>query len=139
MKPIVKIVTVLAALLAATAPVLAQAPRHAAAPRAIQTEFEGFIAKFRSALKANDSASITAMTHLPFDYTATYPDKAAFLAKGYPAIFTAKTRGCLQRTKAVYGRDGLNNDSYFLICGEDIFVFTRMPNGFVLREIGQND
>ena len=43
---------------------LAQAPKKAVASPALQKEFDGFIAKFRAALKANDSAAVAGMTRL---------------------------------------------------------------------------
>jgi len=44
-----------------------------------------------------------------------------------------------QRGKAVYDRDGENNDNFFIFCGEDIFTFTKTPAGFLFTEIGVND
>ena len=60
------------------APAVAQAPRKATAPAALQSEFDAFIATFRAALKANDAAAVTAMTKHPFE-TGDYPDAAQFL------------------------------------------------------------
>ena len=68
-----------------------------------------------------------------------YSDAAQFRAKAYPELFPAKDRACIQRKKAEYGRDGENNDNYFVICGESIFTFTRTPTGFLLTEVGVND
>jgi hypothetical protein len=126
-----------AALALLAAPAFAQAPKQATASPALQKEFDGFIAKFRAALKANDSAAVASMTRLPFDSSTR--DAAQFRAVAYPRDFTAKTRACLQRRKAVYDRDGLNNDNYFIFCGEEIFVFTKTPAGFLFTEIGMND
>jgi hypothetical protein len=77
------------------------------------------------------------MTRFPFGSNAA--DAAEFRAKIYPDVFNAKTRTCIQRGKAVYDRDGLNNDNFFIFCGEDIFVFTKTPAGFLFTEIGVND
>ena len=44
-----------------------------------------------------------------------------------------------ERSKAVYSRVGKNNDNFFIFCGEDIFVFTRTPAGFLFTEVGVND
>jgi hypothetical protein len=49
---------VLAAALVHLAPAFAQPPKKAVASPALQKEFDGFIAKFRAALKANDSAAV---------------------------------------------------------------------------------
>jgi hypothetical protein len=130
---------VLAAALVHAAPAFAQAPKKAVASPALQKEFDGFIAKFRAALKANDSAAVAGMTRLPFMNDDTIRDATQFHEKVYKRDFTAKNRACLQRGKAVHDRDGENNDNYFVFCGELIFVFTRTPAGFLFSEIGMND
>jgi hypothetical protein len=129
----------LAVALVHFAPAFAQAPEKAAASPVLQKEFDGFIAKFRTALKANDSAAIAGMTRLPFANDEGGRDAAQFRAKVYPRYFTAKNRTCIQRGKAVYDRDGENNDNYFIFCGELIFVFTKTPAGFLFTEVGVND
>ena len=121
------------------APAFAQAPKQAVASPAVQKEFDGFIAKFRAALKANDSAAVAGMTRLPFMQDASTRDAAQFRDKIYKREFTAKKRACIQRAKAVYGRDGENNDNFFIFCGQDIFVFTKTPAGFLFTEVGVND
>lgn len=133
---------VLAAALAQLAPAFAQTPKppkQAVASHDLQKEFAGFIAKFRAALKANDAAAVAGMTRLPFMKDASIRDAAQFREKIYKQDFTAKTRACIQRSRAVYDRDQLNNDNYFIFCGEDIFVFTKTPAGFLFTEIGVND
>ena len=129
----------LAAALTLLAPALAQAPKKPAASPAVQMEFDGFIAKFRAGLKANDAGAVAGMTRLPFEYNGVYRDAAQFRAKGYAAVFTAKNRACVQSGKAVYDRDGENNDNYFIFCGQLIFTFTKTPGGFLFTEIGAND
>src|SRR5215510_14707219 len=129
----------LAAALVHLAPAFAQAPKKAVASPALQKEFDGFIGKFRAALKANDSAAVASMTRLPFEYDGSIRDVAQFRAKVYPLAFTAKNRACIQRRKAVYDRDGENNDNYFIFCGQLIFVFTKTPSGFLFTDVGAND
>ena len=129
----------LAAALAPLAPAFAQAPKEAVASPALQKEFAGFIAKFRAALKANDSAAVAGMTRLPFMKHSSIRDAAQFREKIYKTDFTAKNRTCIRRGKAIYDRDGLNNDNYFIFCGELIFVFTKTPTGFLFTEIGLDD
>lgn len=133
----------LAAALVPLAPAFAQAPmsapKKAVAPPALQKEFDGFIAKFRTALKAIDSAAVAGMTRLPFMKDDSIRDAAQFREKVYKPDFTAKNRACIQRGKAVYDRDGENNDNFFIFCGEKIFVFTNTPAGFLFTEIGAND
>ncbi len=128
---------VLAAALVHFAPAFAQAPKQAVASPALQKEFDGFIAKFRAALKANDFAAVAGMTRLPF--MGSVRDVAQFREKVYKPDFTVKNRACIQRSKAVYDRDQQNNDNYFIFCGDDIFVFTRTPAGFLFTEVGVND
>jgi len=117
----------------------AQAPKNAVASPEVQKEFAAFIAKFRAALKANDSKAVAAMTKLPFMSHTDMHDAATFHEKVYKKDLTAKTRACLQREKAVYDRAPDNSDNYFLFCGEEIFTFTKTPAGFLFTEIGVND
>jgi len=130
---------VIAAALMQLAPAFAEAPKKAVASPALEKEFSGFIEKFRAALKANDSAAVASMTRLPFEHDDSIRDAAQFRAKAYPLTFTAKNRACLQRGKAVYDRDGENNDNYFIFCGDLIFTFTKTPAGFLFTEAGVND
>ena len=130
---------VLAAALVHLAPAFARTPKNAVAPPALQKEFDGFIAKFRTALKAADSAAVAGMTRLPFMNDGSIRDAAQFREKVYKPDFTAKNRACIQRGKAVYDRDGENNDNFFIFCGEQIFVFTNTPAGFLFTDIGVND
>jgi len=130
---------VLAAVLVHAAPAFAQSPKKAVASPALQKEFEAFIEKFRAALKANDSAAVAGMTKLPFQGDAGIREAAQFRAKAYSSTFTAKNRTCIQRGKAVYDRDGENNDNYFIFCGNEIFTFTRTPAGFLFTDVGVND
>lgn len=130
---------VLATALVNLAPVVAQAKDAVASP-AVQKEFDDFIAKFRAALKANDSAAVASMTRLPFMNDNAIRDAAQFGAKTYRTSFIAKNRACIQRGKAVYARDGEKNDSYSVFCGDElIFVFTRTPAGFLFTDISVND
>ena len=121
------------------APAVAQVPKQAVASPALQKEFDGFIEKFRAALKANDSAAVASMTQLPFMNDKAIRDAAQFRAKIYLTSFTAKNRACIQRGKAVYDRDPENNDNYFVFCGDLIFVFTKTPAGFLFTDVGAND
>jgi hypothetical protein len=121
------------------APAVAQTSKKATETPALRQEFEGFITKFRAALKANDPAAVAGMAKLPFMGDPAIADAAQFRAKTYATDFGPKQRTCLQRGKPVYDRDGLNNDNYFIFCGEAIYVFTKTPQGFLLTDIGVND
>lgn len=112
----------------------AQAQR-ARAPSDIQKQFDEFIAKFRVALKANDADAVTGMTRFPF-YWDAMRDAAHFRQNLYAKIFTPKIRNCLARTRSYYDRAQNGDDNFTLICGEDLFLFTRTPAGFLFAEIG---
>ena len=129
----------LAAALVHLAPAFAQASKKAVVSLALQKEFDGFIGKFRAALKGNDSAAVAGMTRLPFMNDGSIRDGAQFREKVYKRDFTVKNRACIQRGKAVYDRDGENNDNFFIFCGQHIFVFTKTPAGFLFTDIGVND
>ena len=129
----------LAAALVHLAPAFAQAPKKAVVSLALQKEFDGFIGKFRAALKGNDSAAVAGMTRLPFMNDGSIRDGAQFREKVYKRDFTVKNRACIQRGKAVYDRDGEDNDNFFIFCGQHIFVFTKTPAGFLFTDIGVND
>lgn len=129
----------LAAALVNVAPAVAAAPKNAVASPALQKEFDGFIEKFRAALRTNDSAAVAGMTRLPFMNDSAIRDAAQFRAKTYASSFTAKNRACIQRGKAIYERDQDKNDSYSVFCGELIFVFTKTPAGFLFTDISVND
>jgi hypothetical protein len=130
---------VLAVALAHAVPAVAEAPKQAVASQALQKEFDGFIAKFRAALKANDSAAVAGMTRLPFENDDAYRDAAQFRAKAYPRYFTAKNRACILRGRAVYDRNQDGNEAYFIFCGQHIFVFTKTPAGFLFTDVSAND
>jgi len=105
----------------------------------VQQEFNAFIKQFRAAIRANDSAAVTALTRLPFFYDHAMRDAAEFRAKVYPAYFTARNRACLQKARGVFDIDGLKNENFFLFCGEQIFIFTKTPAGFLFTDVGLND
>nr|WP_228748058.1 hypothetical protein [Bradyrhizobium sp. BR 10289] len=129
---------VLATALVNLAPAVAQAKDPVASP-AVQKEFDGFIEKFRAALKANDPTAVAAMTQLPFMNDKAISDAAQFGAKTYRTSFTAKNRACIQRSKARYEREEGKTDTYYIFCYEDIFVFTKTPAGFLFTDISVND
>ncbi|PDT89599.1 hypothetical protein CO669_15385 [Bradyrhizobium sp. Y36] len=120
------------------APAVAQANDAVASP-VLQKEFDGFIEKFRAALKANDSAAVAGMTQLPFMNDKEIRDAAQFGAKTYRTSFTPKNRACIQRGKARYEREEGNTDTYSIFCYEDIFVFTKTKAGFLFTDISVND
>jgi len=130
---------VIAALLLQCVPAFAQAPKTAEAHVALRQEFDAFLAKFRAALKANDPAAIAGMTQLPFMKNDHYGDATQFLTMGYPDLFPAKVRRCIANSNADYDRDQEGNDSFLISCGQEIFVFTKTPRGFLFTEVAMND
>ena len=129
----------LATALVNLAPAVAKASQEAVASPALQKEFDGFIERFRAALKANDTVAIAGMTRLPFMNDSAIRDAAQFRAKTYATSFTAKNRACLQRGKALYERAEDKTDTYYVFCSENIFVFTKTPTGFLFTDISVND
>jgi hypothetical protein len=129
----------IAAALLSLAPAAVAAPKEPVASPEVQKEFAVFIEKFRTALKVNDPKAVVGLTKLPFlSHTNEY-DAAAFQAKVYKKEFTAKTRACIQRAKAVYERSPDNSEAYLIFCGEEIFRFSKTSTGFLFAEIGIND
>lgn len=122
-------------LTAASSPALAQRTR---VPADLQKDYDQFIARFRVALKANDAAAVTQMTKFPF-YAGEMRDAAYFQKNLYGKIFPAKIRTCLARGKGVYDRAPNGEDNFTLFCGEDLFLFTKTPEGFRFAEGGVND
>ena len=61
-------------------------------------------------------------------------DKAAFL-KAYPKIFDAKAKACLKKAKPA--SDPLGN--YNVFCGETIYTFSKVGEGYRFSDIGAND
>ena len=125
------------ALVASAAP--QSAPKEAVASPEVQKEFAAFIEKFRAALKANDAKAVAGLTKMPFlSHTDMY-DAAAFQNKVYKKEFTAKTRACIGRSKALYDLAPDKTEYYSIFCGQEIFMFTKTPEGFLFTEIGVND
>ncbi len=70
------------------------------------------------------------MTRFPYVTNRSVRDAEQLRAKTYAQDFNAKRRACIQRSKAVYDRDGENNDNYFIFCGDEIFTLTEDVGGF---------
>ena len=130
---------VLAVAVVHLAPAFAQGRKDPVAPPAVQQEFNAFMTKFRAALKSNDAAAVAGMTRYPFEDGEAIRDAAQFRAKAYKRNFTAENRACIQRGKAVYARDQLNNETYSIFCGELGFFFTKTSSGFLFTEVAMND
>lgn len=109
------------------------------APPSVKKEFDGFIAKFRAALKANDAAAVSGMALLPFQGDASVSNAVQFREKIYRPNFTKQNRACIRRETADYERDGENRENFFIFCDELIFTFTKTSSGFLLTDISVND
>jgi hypothetical protein len=107
-------------------------------PADIQKDYDQFIAKFRRALKANDAAAVTEMTKLPFLWNEQR-DADYFRKNLYREIFTAEIRACIARNKGVYDRAPDGSDHFTVFCGEELFLFSKTPDGFRFVEVGVND
>ena len=117
----------------------AQQPKATVPAPAVKQEFDGFIQKFRGALKANDAVAVAAMTKLPYQGEKSIRTVEQFRAKTYKSYFTAKNRACIQSGKTFYDQDDYRNDVYSVSCGDDIFIFTRTPSGFLFTDVSVND
>lgn len=105
-----------------------------AALAAPDKEFDGFWTKFTAALQKNDKNAVADMTKLPYMLNNKNLNKQQFV-QAYPKIFTAAIRKCLSTQKPVKDKD-----SYFVFCGEEIYIFTKVPGkNYLFTEIGVND
>ncbi|WP_315833548.1 hypothetical protein [Bradyrhizobium prioriisuperbiae] len=130
---------IVAATLLGVMPAAIAAPKDPVASAEVQKEFAAFIDKFRAALKANDLEAVVNLSKMPFlSHTDEYSAEA-FRTKVYKREFTARTRACIQSKKATYDHSPDNTESYSIFCGDEIFMFTKMPAGFLFTEIGVND
>ena len=111
------------------------APNQAqAAPApAASKEFISFWEKFKDALRKNDKNALADMTKLPYLDDEKKLNKAAFVAKS-EAIFPASTRKCLLREKPIS-----DQDSVFVFCGDQIYIFGKDKGTYKFIEIGVND
>lgn len=117
----------------------AVAQRDPPPPQALQAEFRQFIVGFRQALKANDPGAVAALTRLPIHYDNADRDRAYFESRIYRRMFTQRDRTCLQTARPVYDRDGYGNESFFLFCGGNIFIFSKKADGFRFEGTHPND
>ncbi len=137
MKRLLILGALLAGALAGT-PMPAALAQDSRAPAALQKEYDGFIAEFRAAMKANDASAVTKLTKFPF-YWNEMRDAAYFEKSIYAKVFTSKTRRCLANAKGVYARDPTGSDTFTHFCGEQLFLFAKTPQGFRFSEVGVND
>lgn len=84
--------------LAATALLLAIAP-HAFAASA-PSGGDAFLTRFRAAVAHPDAAALADLTRFPFLFDGRAHDRAAFIARVVPRLFTPPVRKCLIQAKA---------------------------------------
>ncbi|MBN8941572.1 MAG: hypothetical protein J0H01_18845 [Rhizobiales bacterium] len=126
-------------LLAALSTGSALAQRDPPAPPALQAEFRQFLVGFRQAVRANDANAVAALTRLPMQHNGDMHDQAAFHRTVYRQLFNVRNRTCLETARPSYNKDGYGNESFFLFCGQTIFVFSKKDDGFRFAETAVND
>lgn len=100
---------------------------------AADREFDQFFAKFKLSIQSSDSNSLASMTRLPLLFNGKQLNKAQFLSQ-CEKIFPGKVRCCLLKEHPI--RD---SNSYFVNCGEQIYVFSRVNQHYQLTDIDVND
>ncbi len=96
--------------------------------------FDAFWTKFCAALKKNDKEALASMTKIPYrSYDKSLNTKKEFVAY-CDKVFSKKIRDCLVKEKPV-----LDKTSYFVFCGEEIYIFEKAKGSYLFTEIGVND
>jgi len=114
-------------------PLLAVRAEERPAPK---EPFPTFWARFKTAVARDDRKAVVAATDLRFfnqNKLAKHQAKAAFI-RDYPSFFTKKVKKCFATAKPV-----LDRDSYFVFCGEEIFVFEKVNGAYKFTSIDMND
>lgn len=96
-------------------------------------EFDRFFVKFKQSIQNNDKNGVAAMTKLPFLLNGKQLSKAQFLSQ-YDKVLPAKVRRCLLKDHPK--RD---KNSYFVFCGEQIYVFSKVNDHYLFTDIDAND
>jgi len=95
--------------------------------------FGVFWKQFSQAVVEDKRETVADLTQLPFLLDGIEHDRSAFLHE-YPTLFTPAMRRCFKKVKSVHDLDG-----YFVVCGEQIFVFGLVLGSYLFTEIGVND
>lgn len=85
--------------------------------------FDGFLQRFRAALRTQDAAALADLTRLPFLFESQPRDREAFLAI-VPKLFDGQTTRCLLKARAVP-----EADAQVLFCRPYAFYFRRGSGG----------
>ena len=95
-----------------------------------QESFATFWAGFKSAVAKNDKEAVVAATKFPFYGQLS---KAEFIQQ-YSSLFPKQVQKCFATAKPVKDRD-----SYFVLCGEEIFTFAKVNGAYKFTGIDMND
>ena len=112
---------------------LAINPAGSAEIKAEARSFPAFWAQFKAAVQKQDKEAVAGMTKFPF--MGKYLSKADFI-KGYALILDERTRRCFRNAKPVKDDKG---DGYSVLCGEEIFSFSKVNGEYRFTDIGMND
>jgi hypothetical protein len=91
--------------LVATALLLAIGPYAFAA--SVPSGGDAFLARFRAAVANPDAAALADLTRFPFLFDSRAHDRAAFIVRVVPRLFTPAVRKCLIHAKAQSEEDRL--------------------------------
>lgn len=97
------------------------------------SSFTAFWTKFKAAVAKRDKVAVAAMTKLPYLLDSKNLNKQQFIAK-YDLLFPKGTATCFGKQKPVKDRE-----SYFVFCGEQIYIFNQEKGQWLFAEIGVND
>ena len=129
-RPAMAAATAVPASPAAPASASASAPAPASSPTSTSTaDLRSFITAWRQALATPGGERIADLTAWPFVFEGRRLQRAAYVARAVPALFTPATRRCLMSAKPV-PEDG----RMVLFCGDQGFVIAQGPAGWRLVE-----
>jgi len=107
---------------------------HSAEIKPEAGSFARFWTQFKAAVANKDKEAIAGMTKFPFFYREKL-SRADFIKK-FDVIFSATIRKCLQSAKPM---KETNRENYTVICGEDIFTFTKGNGEYRFTDVDAND
>lgn len=96
-------------------------------------EWDKFWIEFKQALQKKDKEAIASLTALPYMLDEKKLDRKQFISQ-FDSLFDQKTRNCIVKQKPV-----LDQKSYMVFCGEEIFIFSKVSGKYRFVEIGVND
>jgi hypothetical protein len=109
-------------------------PLHTAEIKPEAAFFAQFWTQFKAAVASKNKEAIASMTKFPFNYGKKLT-RAEFI-KQFDVIFNPKVRKCFRSAKP---EKDTNRESYTVICGDDIFTFTRENGEYRCTDVDMND